>query len=481
MKIDNFFIMYTRRIYPLEGILPEKKAVTFAKCSRSPLSFSEIAESLTKKEAEKFNKKWVIDFGHASIAEHAVVSLAVENVSILATKIIEDTRFASFTEKSTRYQVFEKDKYYLPPKIEKSEFADLYKKTIENLMEFYLKSYETVFETISAQGGPAPVSPAGGSGGKKENPLSPEVSEKFHLSQLKSKICDIIRVALPLATLTNLGMTINARSLGHLIVKMFSHPLEEAREIAQELKDAAIGQLPSLISWTKESEFIKETPENILSAAQKYIEEAKTNDREVKLVHYDKDAENKIITSLFYRVSYKPYQEIYEIVQKMSSKEKDEILEKILAKRKPMEQPPRELENVFYTFDILIDYGAFRDIQRHRVCTQINQRLTTEYGYQLNEEFKKYSLAEGFKKMMEKATRAYEKISKKFPDEAQYILPLAFRKRLLMTLNLRELFYLVPLRTSVLGHASYRRVVSKIYDEVNKVHPILAKYIKIFR
>jgi len=82
---------------------------------------------------------------------------------------------------------------------------------------------------------------------------------------------------------------------------------------------------------------------------------------------------------------------------------------------------------------------------------------------------------------MEEATRTYEKISKKFPDEAQYILPLAFRKRLLMTLNLRELFYLIPLRTSVLGHASYRRVVSKIYDEVNKVHPILAKYIKIFR
>ncbi len=104
---------HQRKIYPLENLSPEEKAVTFAKCSRSPLAFSEIAENLTKEEAEKFNQKWVIDFGHASIAEHAVVSLAVENVSILATKIIEDTRFASFTEKSTRYQVFEKDKYFL--------------------------------------------------------------------------------------------------------------------------------------------------------------------------------------------------------------------------------------------------------------------------------------------------------------------------------------------------------------------------------
>lgn len=455
---------HSRRIYPLENLSPEEKAVTFAKCSRSPLAFSEIAGKLTKDEAESFNKKWVIDFGHASIAEHAVISLAVENVSILATKIIEDTRFASFTEKSTRYQVFEKDKYYFPDKIKNSELADLYQETIEGLMVFYLESYEKLFNVV-----------------KKENPIKPEMNEKFYLSQIKSKTCDIVRSVLPVATLTNLGMTINARSLGHLIVKMLSHPLEEFQEIGKELKEAAVALLPSLISWVKENEFIKETPATIKESAQKHLKDLKKKENNVELVNYDEDAENKIISSLFYRVSDESYQEIYKEIKKLSAAEKNKILEKIMAKRKPMESPARELEQIYYTFDILVDYGAFRDLQRHRVCTQINQNLTNKYGYQISEEITKYGLEKEFEKKMAEASLAYEKIAKKFPEEAQYILPLAYRKRLLMTLNLRELFYLVPLRTSVMAHASYRRIVQQMYQKMEKVHPNLAKFIKVFK
>jgi len=108
--------MYSRRIYPLENLPPEIKAVTFAKCSRSPLPFDEIAKELTEEKSSQFHEKWVLGFGHSSIAEHAVLSLAIENVSILATKAIEDTRLASFTEKSTRYQIFEKDRFYRPKK-----------------------------------------------------------------------------------------------------------------------------------------------------------------------------------------------------------------------------------------------------------------------------------------------------------------------------------------------------------------------------
>lgn len=463
-KFQKNSMKFLRRIYPLENLSPEQKAVTFAKCSRSPLPFSEIAKKLTKEEAEKFNKKWVIDFGHASIAEHAVISLAVENVSILATKIIEDTRFASFTEKSTRYQVFEKDKYYFPDKIKNSALADLYQRTIEGVMVFYLESYKKIFPII-----------------QKENPIKPEMSEKFYLSQIKAKTCDIVRSILPVATLTNLGMTINARSLGHLIVKMLSHPLEESQEIGKELKEAAISQLPSLISWVKENEFLKETPILAKKISKKYLKNLKKREKNVELVDFDEEAENKIINSLFYRVSGESYQEISKKIKKLPLVEKNKILGKILAKRKPMEPVPREFEQIYYTFDILIDYGAFRDLQRHRVCTQINQELTNKYGYQVSEEIEKYGLAKEFEKKMKETSGVYEKIVKKFPVEAQYILPLAFRKRLLMKLNLRELFYLVPLRTSVMAHPSYRLIVQQMYQAVENVHPYLAKFIKIFR
>lgn len=454
---------YQRKIYSLKDVSPEERAVTFAKCSRSPLSFAEIVDRLTQEEAENFNKKWVIDFGHASIAEHAVVSLAVENVSILATKIIEDTRFASFTEKSTRYQVFEKDKYFFPPKIKNSQLAELYQKTIESLMDFYLSSFNNLFTVV-----------------KQENPKKPEMTDGFYLSQMKAKACDIARSILPVATLTNLGMTINARSLGHLIVKMLSHPLEESQAIAAELKEAAKEKLPSLISWVKENDFIKELPKIIKNNIEHKAGPKEEQENMVELVDYDQKAEEKIITSLLYHFSYYSYGQAEEAFKKLTSEQKEELLAKILTNKKPTEIP-RELERIYYTFDILIDYGAFRDIQRHRLCTQINQELSNQYGYAVSQEIKKYGYEEKFKEMMKMASLAYEKIYQEFPDEAQYVLPLAFRKRLLMTLNLRELFYLVPLRTSVMAHASYRQIVQQMYQAVEKVHPNLAKFIKVFK
>ena len=127
--------MAERRIYTLTGLPPEVVAVTFAKCSRSPDDFDKIAEELNADKSRKFHEKWVVGYGHSSVAEHAVLSLAIENVSMLATKVIEDNRLASYTEKSTRYQVFDKDRYYKPKKIMDSKFGGLFEKSVN----FFLK------------------------------------------------------------------------------------------------------------------------------------------------------------------------------------------------------------------------------------------------------------------------------------------------------------------------------------------------------
>src|SRR3989339_1357238 len=109
--------MPKRRIYALAGLPPEVVAVAFAKCSRSPEPFDKIAAELNADKSSEFHEKWVVGYGHSSVAEHAVLSIAMENVSILATKVIEDNRLASYTEKSTRYQIFDRDKYFKPAKI----------------------------------------------------------------------------------------------------------------------------------------------------------------------------------------------------------------------------------------------------------------------------------------------------------------------------------------------------------------------------
>ena len=118
-----------RRIYALTGLPPEVVAVAFAKCSRSPEPFDQIAKELNEDKSRKFHEKWVVGYGHSSVAEHAVISMAIENVSILATKTIEDNRLCSYTEKSTRYQVFTKDRYYKPKKLMDSELKNTYTRT----------------------------------------------------------------------------------------------------------------------------------------------------------------------------------------------------------------------------------------------------------------------------------------------------------------------------------------------------------------
>jgi thymidylate synthase ThyX len=448
-------MLYQRRIYPLENLPPEIKAVTFAKCSRSPLPFDEIAKELTDEKASQFHEKWVLGFGHSSIAEHAVLSLAIENVSILATKAIEDTRLASFTEKSTRYQIFEKDKFYRPKKILESEFKDLYEKNCQTLINFYLELFEKIKEKF-----------------KKEFPHLSEI-------ELKTKTCDAVRVILPTSTLTNLGMTINARSLSHLISKLLSSELEEFQEIGQELKQAALKITPTLLKYAEINPYLIKTSKSLEKIVKKLFKNKIKSKKDVELVCYDKDAEERVLTALCYRFLKLSYKEIRKKIKKLSKKEKEKIFDEAMKNRGLHDQPLRELEHTTYTFDILIDYGAFRDLQRHRICTQTNQELGIDYGYTIPQEIVKYGFKKEFERKMEESIFVFKKIFKKFPKEAQYVLPLAFKKRFLITLNLRELYHLIPLRTSPKAHPSYKKIVLEMYKELEKVHPLLVKYLKI--
>ncbi len=454
---------YKRRIYTLEGLSPEVRAVTFAKCSRSPESFDEIAKELTEEKSSEFHEKWVVGYGHSSVAEHAVLSLAIENVSILATKVIEDNRLASYTEKSTRYQIFDRDKYYKPKNLMASPLGAIYKETTNFLFDTYTHLTAKIMDYV-----------------KNKIPKTEEMTEKMYETACKAKACDIVRYILPTATLTNLGMTINARNLEHAIKKLLSHPLEEMQEIGKELKETALKVTPTLIKYADANSYLMETEKVLHSAAKNFVnEKIKESQNEAILVAYDQDALDRVVTPLLYKYSRLPYQKIKEMVAVMNQEEKEKILDETLKRLGQFDRPLRELEHTYYTFDILIDYGAFRDIQRHRICTQTNQELTPFYGYAIHEDISNAGFEKEYKECMERAKEAYEKISVKFPKEAQYILPLAYRKRVLITWNLRELFHFIPLRSSKKGHISYRRIAQQIWDEINRVHPFFAKYIKV--
>ena len=419
--------------------------------------------ALARQKAKEFHEKWVVGYGHASVAEHAVAHLAIEDVSILASKIIEDTRLASYTEKSTRYVVFDRDKFYREPRVMASRHARLYEATCEFLLETYTRLTDRVLEAV-----------------KRETPRQEKQTERGYEAACRAKTCDILRYVLPAATLTNIGMTVNGRLLEHLITKLLSHPLEESRQIGALMKSEAEKIIPTLIKYADRNAYMVETHQAIeVLASEQFAGCAPEDVPDVLLVRYPEDAEDQLVAAILYGYSAHPFRQVLERAQKLSGEEKARVIDEYLSRRGKHDQPLRALEHLSYTFDILVDFGAFRDIQRHRIATQTPQELGPVHGHSSPPEIERYGLLGEYEECMTRARSAFDEIARDFPREAPYVLPLAFKKRVLFTWNLREIHHFVQLRSAKQGHISYRQIAQQVFHEVERIHPLLAKYIRV--
>ncbi len=421
------------------------------------------ALAAAREKARQFHEKWVVGYGHSSVAEHAVAHLAIEDVSIICSKVIEDTRLAAYTEKSTRYVVFDPDKFYRPPSIMASRHAGLYQDATSGLLRAYTDLTEPVTEEI-----------------KRRYPRDEGQGAGAYNAACRAKACDILRYLLPAATTTNIGVTINARVLEHLITKMLSHPLEEARACAAALKREATQLIPTLIKYADRNAYMVETRAAMEGEAARLLAgEAPAPGRPVTLVRYDDRAEDMLVAAILYEMSSLPFTQVLGRVEKLPGEERARILDEFLRRRGRHDQPLRALEHAYYTFDILVDFGAFRDIQRHRMATQTPQVLGPAHGYSTPPEIEAFGHRKTFDGWMARAEEAYRAIATDFPREAAYVLPLAFRKRVLFTWNLREVHHFVQLRSGPQGHVSYRSVAQEVYRELERVQPLLAKYIDV--
>src|SRR5687767_12233047 len=238
--------MSEREIYLLSprALSPETIAVAFAKTSRSPESFRAIAAELSDEKSAQFHEKWVVGYGHAPVAEHAVLHIAFENVSRLAIESIESNRLASYTEKSTRYQKWDTNDFTAPPELRAEGHAlhDEFVNTVRFLFKTYAESLNPVRNIILER---FP---------RREN----EKDEAWD-RRIRSKYVDVCRFILPAASLANVGMTANARVLENMIRKMLSHELEEVRQIGAKVKEVALGETPTLVKYADAVPYLVET------------------------------------------------------------------------------------------------------------------------------------------------------------------------------------------------------------------------------
>ena len=426
------------------------------------------------KKAEEFYDRVLVGFGDDSVAELGGAHLAVEQVSQIAAKFIENSRIGiSPLEKSTRYVWFDKKingnyMYYLPKKIMNSGLAELYIQTCDLLFDNYSKLIQKMTAFF-----------------KERFPKKGDISERGYEATIRAKVCDVLRVFLPAATFTNLGLFGNGRAFEYLLTKMYAHQLGEIKDIASSMHEELKKVIPSFVRRANDEEFgkmnqsfIRETNQAMLSSAKKYEEEPE-KEEEVSLLEYDKDAELKVLSSMLYPYSRMPLSQIKKIIGNLSEEEKRNLIKEHLQRRENRRHKPgRAFENVYYKFDILANYGIYRDLHRHRQLTQEPQDLTTKHGYDTPKELIETGFKDKYEECMQKAKEAYELIYKEFPKEAQYIVPFGYRIRWYINLNLREVYHLTELRSSQQGHPDYRRVAQTIYKKVKEVHPLLTEYLK---
>lgn len=453
---------HRREIYVLspKELNPETIAVTFAKTSRSPLSFREIAAELTEAKSQAFHEKWVVGYGHASVAEHAVLHIAFENVSRLAIECIESNRLASYTEKSTRYQRWDPEGFYVPEEVLGGEHESIYRSCCQQLFHAYLETLGPVRMVV-----------------QEKNPRREGESDRRWDGRIRSKYVDVCRFLLPSAALANVGMTVNARALEHAIRKMLSHPLEEVRSIGEAVKEAALSETPTLVKYADPNPYMTAVRET----ASEWAAPVETEDERspVHLVDYDEQGEARILAALLYRESTLGFEQASAFVQAKSDDERRELVSQLFAERDRFDAPPRELEHALYTFDVVLDQGAYFELKRHRMMTQSPQPLTTELGYAVPKLIVEAGVEGLYREAMGRAAEAYRTLADWNPYVASYIVPNGFNRGVLLTLNLRELYHLCELRSESNAHFSIRRIALAMAEIVKEVHPRIGAHLRL--
>jgi thymidylate synthase ThyX len=454
--------MPERDIYLLSprSLSPETIAVAFAKTSRSPESFRAIASELSDEKSAQFHEKWVVGYGHASVAEHAVLHIAFENVSRLAIESIEGNRLASYTEKSTRYQRWGIDDFFIPSELDKHPLGEEYVDTIRLLFRTYAESLGPV-RTLVFERFP-----------RREN----EKDEAWD-RRIRSKYVDVCRFLLPAASLANVGMTANARVLENMIRKMLSHELKEVCEIGEKVKEVALGETPTLVKYANAVPYLGETVHEFNN--RKLPIENQNSDDWCMLMDCDKDGENKVLAAALYRFGEMPYEDALAYVKDLNTSDYDSLAQSLLGRLDKYDVPLRELEYSTYTFDLVMDQGAYAEFKRHRMMTQTPQRLTTRLGYAIPRLITEAGFGSQYEAAMEVAEKMFEKLYAVNPNLAQYVVPNGFNRRVLAQFNLREAFAFCQLRSAATAHFSIRRVAQRMYEEICHVHPLLAKYMRL--
>lgn len=429
------------------------------------------------KKAQSFYDRILDGYGDDSIGELGGAHLAVENVSMLAAKAIEDCRIGgSPLEKSTRYIYFDQKVrgeylFYREPVLMTSAYRDLYVSTCNMLFDTYSKLIPPLTSLI-----------------EEKMPKEESASKVAYVAAVRAKVLDCLRGLLPAGTLTNMGVYGNGRFFEALIHKLHCNNLFELQDTGRRIHEELEKVIPSFVRRSdinhrthgSFAQFYEEMQLEIKAVTKQNVDSSfKTEAAGVRLVDSDPSSVVNVAAALLFAHSNLGIGELRSFCESLPEEEIARILDTgSNARENRRHKSPRALEHATFTFEILADFGVYRDLHRHRILTQERQLLTCDYGFYLPEEIIGTGLEASYMQAVYAAKEAFDKIVPKLPEEAQYVVPMAYNVKWYFHVNLRALQWLCELRSQPAGHPSYRFIAQDMARQVCQAFPAFERFFK---
>jgi thymidylate synthase ThyX len=451
------FARYSRSPKPLRRLFLDEFAGDLA--GRAPAGQNDIGAA----RAERLYARVFNDYGDDSVAQLGGVHLAVEDASNILTKVLERGRLMAYLEQSTRYIPYterrgENWRYLVPRELDGHPLRARFIDTMNAAFEIYARWIDPMRAWFEAR-----------------HPQSPGDSDGVYRAAIRAKALDTLRGLLPAATQSNVGIYGTGQAYESLLLRMRAHPLDEVRGTADAMLVELRKVIPAFLTRVDQpdrggrwSAYLAATRDEMRKLAVVQGEAPEAD--EVTLTDFDPEGEAKVVAAALYAASATSDAALLERARRMSPDERAGVLQAYVGDRtNRRHKPGRAFERTSYRFDILTDYGAFRDLQRHRLLTIDWQGLTTRHGYTQPDAIVEAGGDADWRTVMDRSAALYEALwSAGLREAAQYAVAMAYRVRFVMDMNAREAMHVIELRTAPQGHPAYRRVCQRMHRLIDE-------------
>jgi thymidylate synthase ThyX len=478
--IGPYFTNLDRPVFALVNLPETVKGALFARYSRSPKSLRRLfldefhpqvvaAQSASVagsgvglERADRLFQRVFNEYGDDSVAQLGGVHLAVEDASNVLTKVLERGRLMAYLEQSTRYIPYterrgENWRYYVPPELDGHPLRSRYVDTMNATFEIYAKWIDPMRAWF-----------------ERRYPKAATDSDAVYRSAIRAKALDTLRGLLPASTQSNVGLFGTGQAYEALLLRMRAHPLREVRHTADQILTELRQVIPAFLTRVDQAErgvrwsqYLADTRARMEDVAQRLGVAAEVTRQadEVSLTDFDPDGELKVVAAALYEVSARPEAELLDLARRMSTTERAAVLTTYVGDRtNRRHKPGRAFERTGYRFDILTDYGAFRDLQRHRLLSIEWQTLTTRHGHIRPEAIVEAGGEADWQQAMTRSAELHEAlVDQGLASIGPYSVSMAYRVRFVMDMNAREAMHVIELRTAPAGHPAYRRVCQQMH------------------